>query len=185
MTILPVGSIMPFAGDASDPAIQNQLHQAGWIPCWGQAVAAATYPDYATYVGILYGGTAANPALPDLRGRFPRGAGARAGESFAVGQVLTALTALPQSGTFTLDTAGVHSHSFPNVPGWNNSSDRCKGHDNAQWNDGNGLSTAAGAHSHTITGGGDAESRPTNLYLDFIVKVLDVDSASGRRGKAR
>jgi hypothetical protein len=31
---------------------------------------------------------------------------------------------------------------------------------------------SAGLHSHTITLGGDAESRSINIYLDYIIRAL-------------
>ncbi len=34
-----------------------------------------------------------------------------------------------------------------------------------------GKTSLAGAHSHTITGGGDAETRPRNVYVDYIIKL--------------
>ncbi len=34
-----------------------------------------------------------------------------------------------------------------------------------------GVTTGASArHTHTVTGGGDHETRPTNVYVNFIIK---------------
>lgn len=178
MTSIPVGTIMAFGGDVNDPAIASALLAQGWLPCWGQSVSAATYQDLDDAINTTYGGTGANFALPDLRGRFVRGAHNKPGSpvAFSVGQVLTSLTAQPQSGQFSLDAGGSHSHAAPSVPGWSNSSSYCAGYDNAQWNDGSVATSSNGAHTHTVTTGGDSESRPVNLYVEYIIKVLDVDS---------
>lgn len=181
MLKIPVGSIMAFAGDASDTAIHAHLLSVGWLPCWGQSVASATYPKLFSAISNLYGGDAANLSLPDLRGRFLRGSGSQpGGTAYAVGAKMAFLTAPPQTGTFALDSAGGHTHNVPDVPGWSNSSVHATGSDNAAWNDGNGLTSTAGKHSHTVATGGDSESRPVNVYVDYIIKVLDVAATDTR-----
>lgn len=169
---------MAFAGDVNDPAISSSLLAQGWLPCWGQSVAIATYGDLDSAISNIYGGNGANIMLPDLRGRFVRGAHNRPASTiaFAVGQTLTSLTAQPQSGQFSLDANGSHAHAAPSVPGWSNSSAYSAGYDNAQWNDGSVGTSRDGAHTHTVTTGGDSESRPVNLYVEYIIKVLDADS---------
>lgn len=172
---------MIFGGDPNDLAIATSLLAQGWLPCWGQSVAISTYPDLNKSIGSAYGGGSggANIMLPDLRGRFIRGAHNKPGATiaFSVGEVLRSLTAMPLTNSFSLDTAGEHIHGVPHVPSGYNSSAKCAGNDNALWNDGSVPTSLDGAHTHTVVTGGDEESRPVNLYVEHIIKVLDVQSA--------
>ncbi len=175
MPSIAIGSIMSFAGDCTNQTVAANLLTQGWLPCWGQLVSMSDYPDLQGFIANLYGGdNVTTIALPDLRGRFIRGAGGNGGP---IAQVQTYATAAPSTGSFTLDDGGAHTHNFPNVPGWNNYSDRCSGHSTYNWN--GGTAATAGpqpnpTHTHTVTGGGDGESRPINIYVDYIIKVLAI-----------
>lgn len=72
---VPVGTIIMWAG-ASAPNDK-------WRMCTGGSVAAASYPAYNSVVGTRFGGNAANPGIPDMRGLFVRGAGRGAALSAA------------------------------------------------------------------------------------------------------
>lgn len=61
---VPAGVIVPYAG-ATAPT--------GWLLCYGQAVASATYGDLYAAITTTYGGDATNFNLPDLRGRVVAG----------------------------------------------------------------------------------------------------------------
>jgi hypothetical protein len=41
----------------------------------------------------------------------------------------------------------------------------------AKYNDGSADTGEAGEHTHTLVGG-DAETRPVNLTLDFLIKIV-------------
>lgn len=62
---LPVGAIV----------MGTQPTDGTWVACDGTTVAAATYPEYASTVGTLYGGSGSNPGLPDFGGISPQGEG--------------------------------------------------------------------------------------------------------------
>lgn len=66
--IMPVGSIMDFAGTSAP---------AGWILCYGQALNAVTNPEYQALfdvIGTTYGGSDNTDfVVPDLRGRVVAG----------------------------------------------------------------------------------------------------------------
>jgi microcystin-dependent protein len=55
----PIGSILDFAGSVAP---------AGFLLCFGQSVATATYPNLFAVIGYTYGGSGANFSIPDLRG---------------------------------------------------------------------------------------------------------------------
>ena len=64
--IVPVGGILPYAGNSAP---------AGYLLCDGSEVPIASYNDLYNVIGTTFG-TGINPAtfkLPDLRGRFPLG----------------------------------------------------------------------------------------------------------------
>jgi len=69
---IPVGSIIPFAGDTS-------AMPSGWLVCDGNLVSAVEYPSLAMVIGTRYnddGGEAAEMfRLPDLRGMVVVGMG--------------------------------------------------------------------------------------------------------------
>ena len=46
---------------------------SGWLLCYGQSLATASYPDLFAAIGYTYGGSGANFNVPDLRGRIPVG----------------------------------------------------------------------------------------------------------------
>jgi microcystin-dependent protein len=57
---VPIGAVMDFAGTAAP---------AGWLLCFGQSVATATYPDLFAAIAYTYGGSGPNFSIPDCRGR--------------------------------------------------------------------------------------------------------------------
>lgn len=87
--LLPVGSIIPYAGPVNNPndpkgagkypaygskAYDLYLEQHGWLVCDGRTVLVAKYPELFRAIGFIYG--QAGPGkfmLPDYRGRVLRG----------------------------------------------------------------------------------------------------------------
>lgn len=68
---MPVGSIIWNVADSLD---------SYWLPCNGQEVSQATYPELYAVCGTKYGiGTPGNFVLPDLRGRGAVGSGTGSG----------------------------------------------------------------------------------------------------------
>ena len=65
--ILPVGSVLPFAGDTT--LIK------GWLVCDGSEISRTTYADLFKVIGITYGGGdgVSTFNLPNLKGRIPVG----------------------------------------------------------------------------------------------------------------
>lgn len=57
---VPIGTILSFFGNSAPP---------GYLPCYGQVVNAATYPELVTFLNA----GASSATLPDLRGEFLRG----------------------------------------------------------------------------------------------------------------
>ena len=144
----------------------------GWLKCNGANISRTTYTALFNAIGTTFGsGDGSTFGIPDLRGKFIRGwddgRGIDSGRSFGNTQISSAK--LPNN-TFTTDNPGTHRHTstqpgifilkrywFPSraafIP------------NNIQQN-----TSLAGSHSHTITGGGDAETRPKNVALLACIK---------------
>ena len=87
---VPTGTVMWYAG---------QEVPYGWLVCDGGEALTAEFPVLASYLGTTFGpGTPATFTLPDLVGKFIRGAGAETGRPF---------------GSTQNDLFGTHSHAMP------------------------------------------------------------------------
>jgi hypothetical protein len=167
---VPPGTIVPFGGD---------VIPRGWLLCDGLAFSSSRYPALHDAIGTVWGdGTTdtdstTNFNVPDLRGQFLRGAHSIAGPDMgrAVGTTEGQMTRLP-TVPFVTATDGAHTHLFqrdaqlaglggslyaPNsgsaggiVPGY--------------------VLSGGSAHQHTIESGGDAETRPANAAVNFIIR---------------
>ncbi len=134
--------------------------------------------------------------LPDYRGRFLRGVDQGAGRDpdatgrtapatggntgDTVGSIQVEATKRPNTA-FTTDSQGSHTHTAQgyqnNLVGVYEFGGPCCGM-GEQGNLGGGgqpfvnlVLNANGAHTHTITGGGDSETRPVNAGVFYIVKL--------------
>jgi microcystin-dependent protein len=175
---VPIGTVLAFAG-AQAPE--------GWLACDGAEVGREDYPELFRVVGVAHGqGDGASTFhMPDYRGRFLRGVDDGAGRDpeaalrepandggargDRVGSVQSWATGSPEV-PFSTTEAGAHAHeltrygthmaaggtSFPTTE-----------LDNPQ---APGATGTAGAHTHTITGG-DAETRPENAAVLYIVRA--------------
>ena len=98
---VPAGTVLPFAGpEDSVPS--------GYLLCDGSPLDAEEYPALFEAIGHTYGGSGEQFNVPDMRGRFPAGAGA--------GQGLTERVLAERFGaeehTLTLDQLPNHDHMF-------------------------------------------------------------------------
>ena len=190
---VPPGTIISWGGDVANGV------PGGWLLCDGRGVGSADYPELFRSIGRGWGnGTSRCPAgaacdfnLPDLRGTFLRGVDAGAGRDPAggrdrgasqaggnvgdnVGSVQDWSTARPRIPLQTDNPA--HSHSI----GMELDGARVGAHLDYVSGPGNTShlgsagfgqgSTGETTHSHTVTGGGDAETRPFNAAVNFLVK---------------
>lgn len=175
---LPLGSIQPYALDTAP---------TGWLLCHGQAVSRTTYADLFAAVGTRFGegdgSTTFN--VPDFRGRFLRGlddgagndpdasgrtamnTGGATGDN--IGSIQGDSTKRPNTN-FTTNTTGNHTHAGGKYIQTGQLTGTTQyTNDNAYVQRDTNHGTA-GNHSHSITGGGDAETRPINAYVNYIIK---------------
>jgi hypothetical protein len=184
---VPAGTIVAFGGNTIPP---------GWLLCNGAAYKSTTYP--ALYAAILTswgngtddGDVNTNFNVPDLMGRFLRGKDFNNGRDpdrlsrtsirtggatqDAVGSLQGEATKKPITD-FTTDSPGNHSHGIPGMINYWDHPGCCSGAGRDAWGpaqaeEGWWFSAAAGAHTHTITGGGDNETRPKNANVNWIIK---------------
>ena len=173
--LVPVGTVQHVAG-ATAPD--------GWLIANGDTIpngtgtvqgVTANFANLFAALGTTYGGAG---VLPDLRGQFIRswnsGANADGGTSaLDTGRVRGSdqddATAPPTTAfTGTTNTAGNHDHSYATNQGTGGG----QGGGGADTGSRNATTNQAGSHNHTVTinGGGDAETRPTNVALLAVIK---------------
>lgn len=183
----PVGMIIA-SGSTSVPA--------GYLFCDGTAVSRTTYATLFTAISTAYGNgdNSTTFNVPDLRGVFLRGtsltssndpgktsrtaSGSGGATGNNVGSLQVAATALPTASfTGTSSSDGAHNHTIAGRI--NDSSPNHSGGDPLlQQAAGSSAGTASsptstdGAHTHTttITGGGDLETHPINVYVNYYIK---------------
>jgi len=184
--IVPVGSLAPFAGGSLP---------SGWLLANGASVAVSAYSALFGVLGYSYGGSGANFALPDMRGRFPLGAGQGSGLTNRVlatttGSETTATAVtVSQQPAFTVPAHhhgismntgndGPHSHkvSTYSTPGVQEGGTGATAFISLTTGTTDFDTTIGGTHSHTISGtvgdssgsNGDASfaaTRSTNVAL--------------------
>lgn len=148
--VMPIGAILSYGG-ATAPQ--------GWLLCDGRSYKRTDYPDLYKIISNNFG-TASRTAfnVPDLRGRFLRGVDngtgrdpdAKSRDSSAKGSNIG-----DRVGSVQQDQFRSHNHSYTKFP------------------DGHG-DIASGRHwkaQDTRTGStGGSETRPKNVYVNFIIK---------------
>jgi hypothetical protein len=168
----PAGTVVAFMGTTVP---------AGWLLCDGQTVAAATYPALARVLGKT--GTF---AVPDLKGAFLRGADATGASDpdgvRAPGHFQAWMTGRPRSDLTTGGESQQHTHGFwdswfaewsGNIePGGLAGSNNGKDFDNRRYAREEVTAVNSVDHNHVIYGG-DAETRPNNVAVNWIIKVVD------------
>jgi microcystin-dependent protein len=182
---VPAGTVVAFAGPVAP---------TGWLRCDGAAVKRGAYAALFNFLGTVHGsgGGGRTFDLPDYRGRFLRGVDGDAGNDpdaasrvaakaggnsgNLVGSLQSGATALPTS-PFALASSGSHSHYLGGI----NDPSIVSGHlssysgYNGTWSlsasgpFGGSNTTSSGDHSHAVSGG-DRESRPVNVAVNYIIK---------------
>lgn len=153
---VPAGTILAFGGTTIP---------AGYLACDGSSISNVTYPDLFTAIGTSWGGSGApNFNLPDLRGRFPRGQDNGAGiDPNASGR--TALYSGGATGdnvgSYQTDELASHNHTQKYAVVSN------RGSGTGQWYAVNGASNDG---AQTGNAGGSSETRPENVYVNYIIK---------------
>src|SRR5262249_50315697 len=164
----PVGGVVALAG----PWPPHKAGRArwsedeiGWLLCDGRKIEGPKYAELRAVLGAA--------VLPDARGRFLRGVDGGAGrDPKRPGNTSQDwATALPKNQSVWSEegepppalSTRINAGTNPNVNGA-----EVTIHDKEFASPGGGMK-AAGKHSHTI-GGGDLETRPVNVAMNWIIK---------------
>lgn len=180
----PPGSIIPYGGASTNIP-------AGWLLCDGQAVSSSQYPALFGALGTSWGnGSAGINAgigkdfnVPDLRGEFMRGLdlgrGVDSGRSLGSSQGMA--TKRPNTAfTGSTSSDGNHNHwiqAYGHVASVGHdafaNNNVSAGPVNSQLGDNKPNTSTTGAHTHSfsVTGGGDTETRPRNVAVNYIIKI--------------
>jgi microcystin-dependent protein len=186
--VIPIGTIMPFAGAVDVP----WLRQQGWLYCDGASVQKTDYLDLFFAIGTNFGGGRTSFNLPDLRGRFCRGVDNGTGRDPYVrerepsapgglsgdqpGSVFGHRTGWTDDRPMTASRHEGHVHPVPHAPKTKNAYAIAGGRYSI-WRSDPTESTESGKHPHTLASGGDQESRPLNKAVFFIIKFADAKAA--------
>lgn len=177
----PLGSVIAYSG-SQDPPADGLSGGVVWLLCDGRALDQRLYPELFALVGNSFGnGTDNNPThiqnafnIPDLRGRFVRGAddmgGKAAGNDPDVATRTAMMTggntgqAANKVGSLEADAFASHNHSY--VAEYQ---EAAGGKDFKGWGFGSNSQTAI--KKFTLSDAGGAETRPKNAYLNYIIRV--------------
>lgn len=174
LALIRPGTILAFAGETD-----NIPEAEGWMPCDGRPLPRLRYPKLFEAIGTMWGSHNEDTFnLPDLRGQFLRGVDAGRGtdpdKNRRLGTFQDWATGRPRTA-FTASNDGGHNHGggYKVISDGNSTPsgmDGTRGEINCK------TSTAipegtAGKHNHKVEGGGDAETRPANMAVHFIIRV--------------
>ena len=170
----PAGVIQAFMGTTPPD---------GWLLCDGSTFDGTTYPELQTVLG----GT----TLPNFRDMFLRG---NPSSGRQLGSFQADATALPRTADFTTNQTGNHYHSIggydqeevdvlqqyysytaaspsPSMADKRRLEDPHETLNEADGQEWEMATSTDGAHTHTITGGGDSETRPMNISVNYIIRA--------------
>jgi hypothetical protein len=152
---VPVGAIASLGCSLSE-------NDPSYMPCDGRELDSTAYSELFAAIGTTYGGDPAGQTfkIPDLRGCFVRGldpeAARRTASRVSAGDPRTPqkyATARPKKPfTCTIDLSSGTSQQHGETVG--------------------GVMKAGGSKTiTTCTGGGDPDTRPVNVYVEFYIKA--------------
>ncbi|HZV64354.1 MAG TPA: phage tail protein [Telluria sp.] len=185
-TFVPVGTVLPYAGrlattdvsaDAAGTAamaqIRTNLSIAGWLYCDGSSVSTTQYCDLFGTIGHAFGGSGDSFNLPDLRGQFIRGVSDNVSQdpdrAARLSKTRTGYMAW-MVGSTQADAFQAHEHDYKTWQGAG-AAVTDPGDPVALFKPELGVRTTScvatpeGATPRTST-----ETRPVNLYLNYIIR---------------
>jgi microcystin-dependent protein len=167
---VPCGTIVPFAKDVISSGLPT-----GWLLCDGSAISRTSYATLYAVVGNWWGdgstGTGSGTGkfnLPDFRGFFMRGmlhtaSSTRAPDSASrTSLYTTGLTAGGNIGTYEAHALESHTHTYKRMDTHNFGQ---SGTANPEFESDTQTSTPNGANVST-------ETRPNNIYVEYIIRYL-------------
>ena len=160
---IPTGTIVAFAGDTSSIPV-------GWHLCDGStlSISDSRYANLFKVIGTYWGQLSPTTfQIPETRGFFLRGANLNATYDPDAGTRSFFTGATPPSsnvGSYQLDAVGPHTHNYKGT-----------GHSIGIVNSNTYLADLLkpddGSYSTTDNGNTDLETRPKNVYVNYIIKL--------------
>ncbi|SHG35908.1 phage tail protein [Dysgonomonas macrotermitis] len=151
--IFPIGAILLQGNDLP----KNDR----WLPCDGQNLSKAEYAELFDIIGNRYGEDKQKGTfrIPDYRGEFLRGAKAGTNlETLGPGLFEDCSTKKPNGTSF--------SANIPHLPTSDKGTHGVTKGDNIGYND-----NTKTIEQNTCTKGGDKETRPINVYVNYYIKA--------------
>lgn len=169
---LPVGAVIAFAGDLSATPALSQVVADGWLPCDGRSVQQAAYRALFKALGLVYtpkGDPAGTFRVPDYRGQFFRGLASDATQDPGFADRV----APPGGATATM----VGSTQPGMVQGHAHDYGALDGVQTGDTGTGGGIPPVAQQKTtglYSVDGStslGGEETRPQNVYVNYLVKA--------------
>jgi microcystin-dependent protein len=173
MSTVPVGTVMMYAGDTDGAALVNLL-QAGWLLCDGSKYprTSATYSPLFTVIGEAFGGIGGSFAVPTFKGLFLRGVSGGSGNDPDAEKRTPPRPDLPSAGqggnaagSLQRDEIRKHTHTYFSFVDFRDADD-VRPHQTLK----------KGSTTRRLTPEGGAETRPLNLYVNYIIKYRPADA---------
>jgi len=166
---VPIGTITAYGGLVDDNA-KGQLQGQGWLACDGGEYSRADYPELFTIIGGSFGSgdNIKTFNVPDLRGRFVRGVDSGAGrDPDAKSRTASATggSTGDRVGSLQGDEFKSHSHEYISP----------RRHSENESNEMMYPTQYRVNQSYQTSEEGGAETRPKNIYVNWIIKAKNVD----------
>lgn len=166
---VPPGAVMPYGGAVATPTTF-----AGWMACDGSGQDQAQNPGLFEAIGTYSGGAGTTFYLPDYRGRFLRGVegtplpGVPVYDPDSASRTSPTAYTIPgnsgnQVGSLQADAFLLHSHTYDYNNSYQYSAATAIGF--------SGVAYDRGTASYTSGVSGGAETRPLNLYVNYLVNA--------------
>jgi microcystin-dependent protein len=163
---MPVGTITPYGGDVRNNSLRQRLNDQGWLVCNGDMCNVTDYSELYAVIGHSFGGNNNQFNVPDLRGRFVRGVNDGSGrdpDATSRGASNPGGNTGDKVGSVQSDELKSHNHV---IMKWRRS---FKGEDatDKPYDD---EGQVTGYTNYT----GGNETRPKNIYLNWIIKAKNI-----------
>lgn len=176
---LPVGSIVPFAGNANSyknptqnasPPSTQPVECFGWMLCDGSSLKASEYPELYVVLGNLYGTSGSGKDttfnLPDLRGQFLRGVGTD--QASLENRIAAPGGTASGVGSTQEDALQTHEHTYTEPTGSPAPGETGEG--TATVNTEAKTSPPVETPGTTLKKISQYETRSTNTFLNYLIK---------------
>lgn len=170
---LPIGSVLSYAGNLTNTA----LEELGWRYCDGSSLDPknSQYTELFSAIGTCNGGDGISSFyIPDYRGRFIRGVDSGANYDPDANTRQSA-----QSGGASGDNPGSLQSCATGKPAnpFEVSVNHVPSGDHYAYKGTNvDMLCPSGNNNFEANGGGDSESRPCNIYVQFIIKIYSTST---------